>query len=307
MSGALRIDSSRLGHPTGVFFGCLVAVLIAISTCTNSQAEENSVFISITGPDLQEGQTRQDYEELSFLIKESFENALWSQHYEIAEASDDANYHINLNIRGPFKKCRWLVRCDWTKKNDANTLNKCWQPSLMVSYCSESFQNDYEQIRCLGGIVDFNDQGHPPAPPRNLCEKKQYKVVLATCFDVFIDDPKWQEKLTRMIPWIPKEIEAQLDSELKKRGYNIEPASCEENSDKPQKVDYEIDGSVNQRSNPEKIYVHLIVDERNELAQPDDILNKITGDTPEVSRDHYEKLVEVIVEHIRKHCLDSRQ
>jgi hypothetical protein len=156
--------------------------------------------------------------------------------------------------------------------------------------------------------VNFNAKGHPPAvPPKNFCETKHHKIVLATCFDVLIDDPDWQEKLIKIVPWIPQEIESQLDRELQKKGYNIEPASCDGNPDKPQQIDYEINGSLNQRDGGDKIYVRLIVDEKNEFAQPDDILNKITGDTEEVYRDDYTKLVDVIIEHIRMHCLSNRQ
>ena len=84
MGGALRFASSCGCHHSGIFLGCLTAILLVAGTGTQSRAEENTVSITIDEPRrLKEGsKKKEDFEDLKELIQYSFEAAL-SPEFEI--------------------------------------------------------------------------------------------------------------------------------------------------------------------------------------------------------------------------------
>ena len=169
-------------HHLGIFLGPLTATLLVVGTCTQAQAEKNSVSITIHEPSLKNESEKEYFGELRDLILESFEDALL-ENYVVPEDGDKAYFGIDLNITGPFNGCYWRVKCKWSEKSN-NKKHKCWDKAANVTWCDTSTIAEMNEIGCLGNIVDFTAHS-PPTLPKPLCKTNEniYKFVHTACFN----------------------------------------------------------------------------------------------------------------------------
>ncbi len=292
MSGAFGLGSRA-------YLGCLASVLLFAGMCPKLWAQGQDVAVSIQGPTLPEGQSKEHFNEIKGILKSSLVRAL-APEFSVVDPQVSAPYEMDLNILGPLQGCYWQIQCRWSQGSQSP--QKCWDYPTPIPYCVPA---DVKKIGCLSELVDFSATV-VPKPQGALCEEapadERVKTVYTKCLEFQVEDTNWRDRVFPFTVRVPFEIEGELDTEFKAQGYDIVTADecgIDAVRGEPQKPDIELLASIREEIASGKVYVDLLVRINNEVV-PAGIKDVMKGKTARMGRNEFrDNLANAIVDYIR--------